>query len=66
MTENVPPHPNPLPQRGEGVRRENIFPSTYKKQKRGHFTTVKIKKYLSLYLYRCKKGAKKKPMDKKY
>jgi hypothetical protein len=34
-------------------------------QKRGHFTTVKIKKYLSLYLYRCKKGAKKQHPDKK-
>jgi len=22
MTENIPPHPNPLPPRGEGVRRE--------------------------------------------
>jgi len=29
MTENIPPHPNPLPQRGEGVRREIFTPSTY-------------------------------------
>jgi len=26
MTENIPPHPSPLPPRGEGVRREIFLP----------------------------------------
>jgi len=26
MTENIPPHPNPLPPRGEGVRRRIFTP----------------------------------------
>jgi len=26
MTENIPPHPNPLPPRGEGVRSEIFTP----------------------------------------
>jgi len=26
MTENIPPHPNPLPPRGEGVRSEKFTP----------------------------------------
>jgi len=27
MTKNIPPHPNPLPPRGEGVRREKFHPN---------------------------------------
>jgi len=33
MTENIPPHPSPLPPRGEGVRRE-IFTPLFSKSKK--------------------------------
>jgi hypothetical protein len=33
MIENVPPHPNPLPQRGEGVRRGIFVPLLIKSKK---------------------------------
>jgi len=33
MTENIPPHPNPLPPRGEGVRREILLPLFSKSKK---------------------------------
>jgi len=39
MTENIPPHPNPLPPRGEGVRRGIFTPLLIKSKKE-----VKIQK----------------------
>jgi len=33
MTENIPPHPNPLPPRGEGVRGE-LFTPLFSKSKK--------------------------------
>jgi len=33
MTENIPPHPRPLPPRGEGVRREIFTPLLIKSKK---------------------------------
>ncbi|MBU4047225.1 hypothetical protein KKB17_00960 [bacterium] len=38
MTENIPPHPSPLPPRGEGGRREIFTPLLIKLQKRGENT----------------------------
>ena len=39
MTENIPPHPSPLPPRGEGVRGEIFLPLFSTLQKRGENAT---------------------------
>jgi len=39
MTENISPHPNPLPLRGEVVRREIFLPLLITLQKRGKKVT---------------------------
>ena len=62
MTENIPPHPNPLPPRGEGVRREIFTPPTYINPKKRSFYRVVDKKIIknispSTYIEK-KKGQK--------
>jgi len=44
MTENIPSHPNPLPPRGGGVRREKyFFLYLYRKEKRAKKKPIKGK-----------------------
>jgi len=53
MTENIPPHPSPLPPRGEGVSREIFTPLLSKSKKEvkiQHLDEKYFKKNLLLYL----------------